>query len=308
MTTAWVAGTVRARALVRRRLGSAGARAVVAAGSFTAALETLAQSPYGRFVRVGDDPETAAHGVAETLLWNLRVLAGWLPAKGAELLRLLAGWFEIANVEEHLRALAGLPAQPPFRLGSLATTWPRLSAATSPDEVRTVLSTSPWRDPGGSTVRDIAVGMRLSWADRIADKVSAARPWALGAAALLLARELLVRGEPLTEPAQALARRVLGRGVAVRANSAAELRASLPHSAAWALEDVTEPEGLWLAEAKWWRRVRLDAGALVARANFGEEPVVGTVAMLAHDAWLVTGALAGVERAPDAVEVFDALA
>src|SRR5688572_21676235 len=119
MTAAWVAGTVRARALVSRRLGSGGARALVAAGSVEAALEVLARSPYAKLVHPGDDPETAARGVAATLLWNMRVLAGWLPARGAELLRALAGWFEIANIEDHLRALHGSGAPSPYHLGSL---------------------------------------------------------------------------------------------------------------------------------------------------------------------------------------------
>ncbi|HEY7223099.1 MAG TPA: hypothetical protein VH561_05725 [Micromonosporaceae bacterium] len=307
MTAGWVAGTVRARALVRRRLGTAGARALVSAGSFAAAVEMLVHSPYGRFVRAGDDPTAAAHGVAATLLWNVRVLAGWLPARGSEMLRVLAGWFEIANTEEHLRALAGMPADVPYHLGALTTAWPRIAAAGSPEQVRGVLTASPWRDPGGSGPRDIQISLRLSWADRVAARVSATRPWALGAAALLLAREVVGRGEPLSGAARSSALRTLGPGCATSAASVSELRASLPRSAGWALDDVTDPEHLWQAEARWWRRVRGDSAALAARSTFGEEPVVGAVALLAHDAWLVTGALAGAGRDPDALEIFDAV-
>ena len=49
----------------------------------------------------------AQRGVAETLLWHLRILAGWLPAAGAGLMRALAGWFELQNIDARLAALAG---------------------------------------------------------------------------------------------------------------------------------------------------------------------------------------------------------
>jgi hypothetical protein len=46
----------------------------------------------------------------------------------------------------------------------------------------------------------------------------------------------------------------------------------------------------------------------VTQAGLGPEPVTGAVALLAHDAWLVTAALAGVGRGSEALEWFDALA
>jgi hypothetical protein len=320
VTAAWVAGTVRARALARRRIGIDGARALLSADSFPAAIEMLTRSPYGqpgdvrepatrRGVQPGDDPDSAAHAVAAAVLWNIRVLAGWLPARGTQTLRVLAGWFEIANTEEHVRDLAGLPAAPPHALGSLATAWPRIAAARTPDEVRTVLTASPWRDPGGAGPRDIQIGLRLTWADRVRDRVSAARPWALGGAALLLAREVLLGGdEPLTEPVRAALRRTLGPRVATVARSIEELRSSLASGARWALDGVTEPTQLWRAEANWWRRLHADCIELAARSRFGEVPVVAAVGLLAHDAWLVTGALAGVGRDRNATELFDELA
>jgi hypothetical protein len=245
--------------------------------------------------------------VAATLLWNVRVLAGWLPARGAEVLRVLAGWFEIANIEEHLRTLEGQGPHVPYHLGSLATAWPRLAAARSAEELRQVLIASPWRDPGGAGPRDIQIGLRLAWADRVSVGVPPARPWALGAAALLLARELLARGELLSEPARARAIRTLGPAVAATATTIDDLRASLPPVARWALEEINDPHELWKAEARWWQRLHSDCVVLAAQSGFGEAPVVGAVGLLAHDAWLVTGALAGVGREQDAVEVFDAI-
>lgn len=322
MTAAWVAGTVRARALARRRLGVEGARALMAADSFPAAVEILVRSPYGhqhlggdtrdpavrRGVYPGDDPDTAPQGVAAALLWNLRVLAGWLPAQGTRTLTLIAGWFEIANTEEHVRELNGLPVAAPHPLGRLAVAWPRIAAARTLEEVRAVLAASPWRDPGGAEPRDIQLGLRLSWADRVSDQVPAARAWARGAAALLIARELLSRGLPLTEPARRAAARVLGPKAATGAGSVDELRACLPHDARWVLDGVRDPAELWRAELSWWRRLHTDCTVLAARSGFGEQRVIGAVGLLAYDAWLVTGALAGVGRDQEASELFDALA
>src|SRR5690606_25789605 len=210
VSAAWVAGSVRARAMARRRLGVANAR-VLAGGSLSEALAALATSPYER-VATGASLGQAQRQVAETLLWHLRVLAGWLPAAGADLLRVLAGWFEIANVDEHLRALAGAAAEPPYQLGTLATAWPRLAATGSPAELRAALAASAWGDPGGSEPRSVSVALRRVWAERVAGGVGAARAWARGAAALLVAREALALGRRLPDRAAAVATRLLGTG------------------------------------------------------------------------------------------------
>jgi hypothetical protein len=303
----------------RRRLGTAGARALAASASLTEAIELLARSPYGHRTRPGSDLAGAQRGVAEALLWNLRVLAGWLPAAGAELLRLLAGWFEIANVDEHLQVLSGQPAEPPYRLGTLATAWPRLAAAGSADQLRAALAASPWGEPGGTGVRDIQLAMRLVWAERVAARAPAARAWAAGGAALLVARERYARDLRLPAGGEAAAGRLLGRP-ALAAGSLAELAAAVPPVARWAVAGVPDPAGLWTAETRWWRRLRTDGARLLAGSGFGPERVVGAVGMLAADAWLVRGALEAAARGgPDtadrhgppatpAMEVFDALA
>jgi hypothetical protein len=308
MSAGWVAGSVRAQAMARRRLGTAAARTLAAAGSLPDAVEALARSPYG--TRLGLDAPTLAattRAVADTLLWNLRVLAGWVPAAGAETLRMLAGWFEVANVDEHLRALAGEPAEPPFRLGTLATVWPRLHATGSPDEVRAVLASSPWRDPGGSTPRDIQLGMRLAWAERVAARVESARTWAYGASALLVARERIARDRPLPAGAAAAAARLLG-AEALRAASLGELTTAAPARARWALAGVAGTADLWSAEARWWRRLRADGAVLVAGGGFGPGRVVGAAALLTADAWLVRGALEVAARGDAGMGVFDAVA
>jgi hypothetical protein len=142
MAAGWVAGSVRARALARRRLGRAGARTLAASGSLPSAVEALAASPYGRDVRAGSSLAEAQRSVGAALLWHLRVLAGWQPLEGSQAVRALAGWFEIANVDDLLGALSGVDRPEPYRLGRLAVAWSRLVGSTSAEQIREVLATS----------------------------------------------------------------------------------------------------------------------------------------------------------------------
>jgi hypothetical protein len=290
--------------MARRRLGTAATRTLATAGSLAEAVEALARSPYHHGVRTGQSLAEAQRGVAATLLWNLRVLAGWLPAAGAELLRVLAGWFEIANVDERLAAFAEQPAEPPYRLGTLATAWPRLAATGSAGELRAVLAASAWGDPGEATPRAIQLGMRLAWADRVARRVPVARPWAAGAVALLVARERFACHRELPARAGMAAGRLVGREAA---SALAGLAMAAPAAARWALAEATEPADLWRAELGWWRRVRTDGVRLLASGGLGPDRVVGVVALLAADAWLVRAALELAARGGGG-EVFDALA
>jgi hypothetical protein len=294
--------------MARRRVGSAGARALAAAPTLAAALPALAPTPYGPRLAGAADLAAAQHGLAATVLWDLRVLAGWLPRRGGDRVRVLAGWFEIADVEAVLARVAGdpAPAGPAFRLGGLATV-PRLEEAGSPAALRALLAASPWGDPGGETAREVAPALRLVWAERVAAAAPAARPWALGGAALLVARELFLAGRALPDAAARAARRLLGARAA-EAGSLADLAAALPRAARWALDGVTEPAALWRAEFRWWARVEGDALALVRRPGFDLDPVVGAVAAAAVDAWRVGAALETAGRGGAALEVFDALA
>jgi hypothetical protein len=303
---AWVAGTVRARSLARRRLGAEAARPLAASRSLDEAAAILAATPYGHGVRPGQDLAGAERGVVVTLLWHLRVLGGWLPRDGASMLRLLAGWFEIANVEELLQRMAGKAAEEPLALGSLATAWPRCRRARSPAELRTALATSPWGDPGGETLREVQLGMRLSWWARLA-RLAPAAPWAAGAAALLVARERFAAGRELPAELHGQVTALLGRG-ALAATSRAELERRLPDRARWALEAAEDQDDLWRAEAGWWSRVERDGFELLGTPGFGEAPVLGAVAVLAADARRVRAALELAAHGGRPLEVFDALA
>lgn len=306
MTASWVSGVVRAKALGRRRLGRAGVRALAASASLQEAVATLADTPYGHDVRVGLDLAQAQRAVGDSVLWNLRVLAGWLPSSGAETLRVLAGWFEIANVDELLRELDGSPAEPPYRLGTLATAWPQLAGSTSAVDLRERLGRTPWGDPGGERRWDVQLGMRLVWAGRVAAWVPQAHPLAVGAAGLLLARETVGRGCRLPDALSGSAVRLVGRAAA-EAGTLPELAAALPSSARWALDGVSEPADLWAAETRWWRRLEEQSFALARSGHFDAAPVLGAVGLLAVDGWRVRAALTLAGRDAPA-EVFDAVA
>ncbi|GAA0717253.1 hypothetical protein Drose_18925 [Dactylosporangium roseum] len=301
---AHVAGAVRARALARRCVGPAAARVLAGSPGLDAAIAALASTPYGRDVRSGQDAGAVQEAVATTLVWRLRVLAGWLPSAGVQRLRAIAGWFEIRNVERLLRQQRGRAGPAPFQLGALAVAWPRLSGTSTADQVRAVLASSAWGDPGAATAHAIVLGMRTSWALRAA-AVPAAQSWAAGGLALWVAREHWVTGQAFSDTARARAAGLLGRR-AVEAPSFAAFVAALPARAAWAFDGVAEPGDLWRAEAAWWARLDHDAHALLRSPGFDDRPAIGAAAALAVDAWRVRAAVAGAADGTGAAP-FDAV-
>ncbi len=307
MTVGWVAGSVRARAIARRRVGTEAARQVAASDSLQTALRRLAAGPAHRGTRPGQTLAAAQHAVTGAVLWDLRVLVGWLPAGGRQLMRPLAGWFEIANIDELLQRLAGHPAGDYFDLGALATAWPRLQGAGSRAELRATLAGSAWEDPGGDSERALRLGVRARWAERVAALGEPALGWAAGAVALMLAGERFAEGRTPEPALWTVAFTLLGER-SVGAASLGELRESLPARLAWALEGVASPADLWQAESAWWSRVERDGIALVRAAAFDSKPVLGAAAVLAADARRVRAALELAARGGGPLEAYDAMA
>lgn len=307
MTAGWVAVSVRARAMTSRRLGRDGIRRLAASGSLEEAVMALARSTYGHDVRAGQTLAEAQRAVVDTTAWNLRVLAGWAPREGVGILRALLAGLEVFNTLDHLRRLSGEPAPPPYRLGGLATAWPRLQQASSAEEVRTVLATSAWGDPGAESPRAVGLSMRAALADRVMAAVPEAAEWAAGALALLVARELAPVAQDLPPGCATAVARVLGP-VAIHADGLPELVAALPASAQWALADIGHPSDLWRAEARWWARVEREGLGMVRRVGAGRQPVIGAAAALAADAWRVRAALEVASRGGMLPEDFDAVA
>lgn len=306
MTVDWVAGSARARAMLQRRIGLSGTREIARLPSLEPALRLLEVGPYGRGVRRGQSLAEAQRGVVDALMWNWRVLAAWLPRAGVAMLRTLAAGAEAANVDDRLLALSGADVPPPVRLGALATAWPRLAAAATPDELRRALATSAWGDPAAESPAEIALFLRLSLADRTIAAVPAAAKWASGAAALLLASQHFVTGRLVSGQARHYAVRVLGDR-AVETATLPEFVAALPASARWALAGVADPAGLWHAGTDWWHRLGRDGGALVSRPVASADVPVGCVAAMAADAWRLRAALESADRGGTAEEILDAV-
>jgi hypothetical protein len=298
MGAGWVAGVTRARALRTRCLRAEGIREAAASPTLEDALRYLAATPYRHDVTPGATPAEAQRAVSATLLWHLRVLAGWQPATGADAIRALAAGFEISNTEHHLRALTAGPRQPgmerlhppPYRLGALAIAWTRLARTRTPSELRAALATSVWGDPGGDSAAAVATGMRVSAAVHLATAVPDAARWAAARLALLLGREVFVVGRRMPDVSARRASRLLGPR-AVGAGSYADFRQALPATARWLLDDIDDEADLWRAEARWWDAVDGDGRELLRRSAFGPRPVVGAVALLSADAWRTRGAL-----------------
>jgi hypothetical protein len=314
MSTSWVAGVVRAKALARRRLGAAAARDLARRPGLAEALEALAATPYTHDVHPGQSLAEAQHAIGASLLWNLRVLAGWLPRDGADVVRLVAAGFEVANVDEHLAMLQGEPSDPRYSLGTLDTAWSRLSSTTTLEGAVDVLGTSPWRLRGVMTRRELQVGLRLAWADALVAGVPEAAPWARGGAALLVLREVALEGRSLTQVLAERASYVLGPAfvaeASVRRPDLSTLRATLPADTRPALEGVERVEDLWHAEVRWWHRVERDGFGLLRASGYDQGPVVGALAVLAVDAWRVRAALETAARggAGPELEAFDGVA
>ena len=306
MSAQWVAGNVRARALLNRRLGAGRARALAAMNSLTEAQHALAGTAYGRDITVGQPERDTDHAVCAALLWHLRVLAGWQPAQGAQAIRALAAGFEASNIAAHARRLAGAPARPSYELGALATAWPRLSETSSLAQLRDSLAQTMWGDPGSESPSDIALAVQIGWAARVANAVPEARAWACTRLALTVARRRLVEQRELPEPVLMRARLMLGAAAA--ASDLASFADALAKRFHWVLDGITEADGLWTAEARWWARVEADGLAMLGRGEFTRARTIGAVAVLAADAWRCRAALAMASRGGGPMDVYDVVA
>jgi hypothetical protein len=306
VSAGWVAGSVRAKALARRRLGAGVARQVAACGSLREALGILAGTAYAGVAQQAEGLAAVQHAINARVLWNWRVLAGWLPRGGLSLMRPLAGWFEIANIDELVEQLDGRPPGERFELGALATAWPRLRGSASLGELRAALAASAWQDPGGDTGLEIRVGVRARWAQRVAALGRPAPTWAAGAVAMLVAGERFAAGRPLNPAVQGAAHGLLG--AAADAATYAGLRDGLPARLAWALEPAPSPDELWRAEAAWYARVERDGFGLLRSSASDWHPVLGAAAVLATDGRRAGAALELAARGGRPLEAYDALA
>lgn len=122
--------------------------------------------------------------------------------------------------------------------------------------------------------------MQLGWAIRVAAGMPPAASWAVGGAALLVARECFVEYRVLSAPLRRKVITLLGVDPADCA-ALTVFTGRLAGEARWALTGVSEPADLWRAEARWWTRVERDGHALLPHPGYGPDRVVGVVALLA---------------------------
>ncbi|MBP3036733.1 hypothetical protein J2M53_10810 [Arthrobacter sp. zg-ZUI100] len=292
MRSDWVAASVRARSMAQRRVGAGTCRELAAAAGLQAVLPRLADSVYGDELSGVRTLAQAQRATRRTVLWQLRVLAGWLPAGGTRLIRAAAAAFEADNILALDRALhRNQPAggSPDFDLGGLATAWPRLRTAATAEELRAALATSPWGDPGpGTSAADV---LTVVWLRRLASEAAAVRPWAATAGVLICARLLLVERTEPGERLVSLLRPLIGTGW-TGSDGLQALRSSLPPASAQVLEGVESTSDLWRAEAGFAGRVEADGFSLLRAGLPGPDVVLGAMAVLAADAWRVRAALA----------------
>jgi hypothetical protein len=129
MSTGWVAGSVRARALAPRRLGAGEARRLAACGSLSDALRMLAATAYGTNLRPEQPVALAQHEIAGSVLWDLRVLAGWPPRPGGTVAADAAGTGpDIARTPATATTAAASGPARPQDLPSHRTARPALAA------------------------------------------------------------------------------------------------------------------------------------------------------------------------------------
>lgn len=284
MSAGWIAGTVRAHGLVARLPGDRVASEVAATTSLAGAIVRLQSTIYREDLHHGMDVIDVQRVLAASVLWRLRVLAGWVPLAGAALVRALAGWFEIAVIEGRLEALRGASPPTPFVMGRLGLVTSRLGSASTAEAVRSALAASPWGDPGDMSAASVRAHLLARWAERVRDLVPEAARWAAEAQALAVARGIRA-GRAASSSADA---------VMAAAPAASRAFVSL------ALEDP------WPAESTWWRRVDGDAHAMMRRTVGAREIVVGACALMAVDAHRMASAVEIASRGGGSLEDADA--
>ncbi|HVC40874.1 MAG TPA: hypothetical protein VND54_02740 [Candidatus Saccharimonadales bacterium] len=270
MSGDWIAGGVRARGLAAADLDDMAERVALTA-DLDAARAALGQTKWGLHLAEVTTVGAAQRKIFEALLWQLRILAGWLPSEGVESVRSCVMWFELRNIEDRLAFFAGAPAETPYELGRLGIISRGLGGTGSASEIRRLMRPSAWGDPGGEDLYTIRISMRRAWYRRARLAAPELRVWADAAALLFGRRERLAHrtGGDALEPAPI----------------------SLPADWKWASATPWSVEDLWQAEARWWEQVREDGRRLSHGVIGSTGPVIGTIAILASSAHRIATAL-----------------
>lgn len=263
MSAGWIAGDVRARALVAAE-GTDVASSVAATPGFAPAVAILGQTRWIRDIDSATSVEAAQRAVFATLIWQLRVLSGWLPSEGVEVIRSCVAWFEITNIEDRLAYFAGAPAAVPYELGRLGVISASLSGTSGAEDIRRLMRASAWGDPGSEAAYAIRMWLRHRWHRRARDASPELRIWADAAAWLFALRE-----------------RMAGRA---GADVIASVPPSLPSSWRWVTAATWSADELWRAEERWWAQMRQEGLQALREPVGGRGPALGAVITLAASA------------------------
>lgn len=305
MNADWVAASVRARSIAQRRVGAGKSRSIAAQPTLTDGLALLSGTVYAERTDQCTSQAATEWAISDTVLWQLRVLAGWIPGTGTRLVRAAAGAFERDNILALSRSLDDGHSPPEsFALGSLALAWPRLRAARTTQELTEALRRSPWGEVGSGDATALRDILTLVWLRRLTRVAPAARPWAESTCALTVARILLVDHSAPPPRLVALIRPLLGRTWET-AESLPALQAALPKSVRTVFDDIRDPEDLWRAEARQRAQVETTGFRLLRSSLPGPDVVLGSIVVLAMDAWRVRAALSSVGTSSS--EVLDAV-
>jgi hypothetical protein len=294
----WVAASVRARAIAERRVGAGRCERVGNAATLRGALDQLAGTVYGGRLADAATLVECQAAVNATVLWQLRVLAGWMPATGATLARTVAAGFERINIVAHAERLRGIETEAPaFDLGTLSTAWTAVRSTSSMSQLAQALRTSGWGDPGApedpGSLSDV---LAVLWLRRLVTASPAVRSWAAAACALLAARISTVDHSVPADRLVALARPLIGSEWP-GTRELADFVAALPRSVRPTLEGVDTIADLWRAEARLGTVIEDDGLRLLRGSLPGPDIVLGALAVLAVDAWRLRAALAAANRA-----------
>jgi len=289
MGPGWVAGAVRGRALAGRRLGAEGVTMLGDARDLGAASAYLARTSYGPRPGPGASLVEARRAVGDAALWNLRVLAGWLPPMGGEVVRVVAGWFEVQNLIQHALRLGSVSlGEPPYELGALEVVWDSARPTRTLDDLAGVLRTRGWGDPRDADLESVLHAIVAGWGRRLADGPTNRPRWGEALIAIEVAKSLLVDpARPLGWHDRLVPSDVEGIG------AVAELASVLPREASWVLDGIQD---LREAEPKWWDVVGREAEAGLTGRSMDRAAVVCAGMALVVDAHRVQGLLGAAWR------------
>ena len=319
MSAGWVAAAVRSQAVARNRSGTAIARSLASSTSLQEAHDRLKGTLFAEAVDQPMSMNEVDRATRAMVLWELRVLAGWMPPAGAGLARTLAAGYERDNIVGRLRELDGGPAEVPYELGALATVWPNCLSATS----RAALLREAERSASGSlaplpayispgALHDVLTAAALR---RLADTAPAASGWAAQAAAMLVARILFVDRQVPPPAVVRLLGPLIGAGWATDARFARgdpdefeAFLARLPDRIRRALGGLSGADQLWQGEVRLRARIEGEAARMIRSAEAGPNSVLAAVTLLDLDAWRIRAALAAAAGGRGHSEVLDVVA